>query len=460
MRAEASRQKAVGSKQKEKRIADCRFSIEGHSPGGGRQQSENREPVYWPTASLKGERQRAKIKRQKWRPTRAQSKIENPKCGGQVCWRLLPLYTCHSLFTGVLTLSFLETRSLTKQYGPSVYALKHVTFSVTRGEWVAVMGPSGSGKSTLLNIVGCLDTPTDGTVVLDGQDLAQLSKNDLARFRAEKVGFIFQQFHLIPYLTALENVMLAQYFHSLADEKEAAEALERVGLGERLRHLPHQLSGGEQQRVCVARALINQPNLILADEPTGNLDEVNETIVMGLLADLHREGHTILMVTHDPEISRMAERRLDLHHGRLTEVSSSPQDERLLVDRLLQAVWRAMEAAGRDSLQTDALPEFTESRATFTLMAQDRVINLESGRLTLTSGGQARADELMRRHRLAERLFYETFGLDEDVLHDNAVKVEPLWTPAVTEKICIFLNHPQTCPHGDPIPRGACCPER
>jgi putative ABC transport system ATP-binding protein len=357
-------------------------------------------------------------------------------------------------------LPFLETRGLTKQYGPSVYALKNVTFSTERGEWVAVMGPSGSGKSTLLNVVGCLDAPTEGSVVLDGQDLTQLSKNELARFRAEKVGFIFQQFHLMPYLTALENVMLAQYFHSLADAKEAAEALRRVGLGERLGHLPPQLSGGEQQRVCVARALINQPNLILADEPTGNLDEVNETIVMGLLADLHREGHTILLVTHDPEIGRMAERRIDLHHGRLTEVSSAPHDERLLVDKLLQAVWRAMEAAGREVLTVEALPEFTENRATFMLMAQDKNISLESGWISFTPAGQARADELMRRHRLAERLFYETFGLDEDVLHDNAVKVEPLWTPMVTQKICIFLNHPQTCPHGDPIPRGVCCPER
>lgn len=365
-----------------------------------------------------------------------------------------------SLVTGVSTLAFLETRDLTKQYGPSVYALKNVAFLMERGEWVAVMGPSGSGKSTLLNIVGCLDAPTSGTVLLDGQDLSQLSKNDLARFRAERVGFIFQQFHLMPYLTAVENVMLAQYFHSLADEKEAAEALRRVGLGDRLRHLPSQLSGGEQQRVCVARALINQPNLILADEPTGNLDEVNETIVMGLLADLHREGHTILMVTHDPEIGRMAERRVDLHHGRLTEVSTSPIEEHVLVDKLLQAVWRAMEEAGRDTLSIDVLPEFAENRATFMLMAQDNTIHLEAGSISFTPAGQARADELMRRHRLAERLFYETFGLDEDVLHDNAVKVEPLWTPSVTEKICIFLDHPQTCPHGDPIPRGACCPER
>jgi putative ABC transport system ATP-binding protein len=356
--------------------------------------------------------------------------------------------------------SFVEIQKLSKQYGPSVCALANVSLSVDRGEWIAVMGPSGSGKSTLLNILGCLDAPTKGLVRLDGQDVTDLSKTELARFRAEKVGFIFQQFHLVPYLTAIENVMLAQYFHSLADEKEAAEALRHVGLGDRLRHLPSQLSGGEEQRVCVARALINQPNLILADEPTGNLDEVNEAIVMGLLTDLHREGHTIVMVTHDPEIGRAAERRVALHHGRLTEVSSSPPHEAELADSLLQAVWRAMEARSRNSLRTEALPEFAGNRATFMLMAQEGAISLDGGEIVFTAAGQARSDELMRRHRLAERLFYEVFGLDEDRLHENAMKVEPLWTPTVTEKICIFLNHPRTCPHGDPIPLGACCPRR
>src|SRR5689334_6416916 len=188
---------------------------------------------------------------------------------------------------------------------------------MAKGEWVAVMGPSGSGKSTLLNILGCLDSPSEGQVMVDGQDLAKFSAGELARFRAEKVGFVFQQYHLVPYLTAVENVMLAQYFHSLSEEKEAAEALRRVGLADRLHHLPTQLSGGEQQRVCVARALINQPNLILADEPTGNLDEVNEAIVLQIFRELHDSGHTILMVTHDPDIARQADRRIELAHGHL-----------------------------------------------------------------------------------------------------------------------------------------------
>src|SRR5437660_4917667 len=153
-------------------------------------------------------------------------------------------------------------------------ALNGVSFAVNGGEWVALMGPSGSGKTTLINILGGLDTLNSGRVIVDGVDLSKLSENELVRYRAEKVGFVFQQFHLVPYLTALENVMLAQYFHSATHEQQASEALQRVGLGDRLTHLPAQLSGGEQQRVAIARALINEPKLILAHEPTGKLVEV------------------------------------------------------------------------------------------------------------------------------------------------------------------------------------------
>ena len=355
---------------------------------------------------------------------------------------------------------FIEVEGLTKTYAASLDALHRVSFAVEKGEWIAVMGPSGSGKSTLLNILGGLDTPSSGRVVLDGQDISTLSSNALARFRAEKVGFVFQQFHLVPYLTAIENVMLAQYFHSLADEREAAEALGRVGMGDRLRHLPSQLSGGEQQRVCVARALINQPNVILADEPTGNLDEVNETLVMGLLTDLHRAGQTIVLVTHDPEIGRMAERRIELHHGRLTEVSVSPTQEEELIDDLLKAVWHGQEDTGHSLLEPDALPEFAPNRATFLLMAQEGLLHMENGAISFTRRGEVRARHALRRHRLSERLFFESFGIDKDVVDEHAMKIEHSLSPEVTEKICIFLNHPQTCPHGSPIPRGECCPKR
>ena len=212
-----------------------------------------------------------------------------------------------------------QVEGLTKVYG-KVRALDGVTFDVEAGEWIAMMGPSGSGKTTLINILGGLDTPTSGCAVVDGVDVARFDEAGLTRYRAEKVGFVFQQFHLVPYLTAIENVMLAQYFHSTTDENEAKKALERVGLGDRLTHVPAQLSGGEQQRVAVARSLINHPKLLLADEPTGNLDETNEQIVIDLLRELHVEGHTILMVTHDPSIGRLANRRIDLAHGRLQQI--------------------------------------------------------------------------------------------------------------------------------------------
>ena len=354
-------------------------------------------------------------------------------------------------------MAYIEVQGLTKAYGEKVRALDRVSFTVEKGEWIAVMGPSGSGKSTLLNILGCLDSPQEGTVVVDGQDLSQLAPPEVARFRAEKVGFIFQQFHLVPYLTALENVMLAQYFHSLAEEQEAAEALRRVGLGERLHHLPSQLSGGEQQRVCVARALINQPNLILADEPTGNLDEVNETLVMGLFTQLHREGHTIVLVTHDPEIGRMAERRIELHHGRLSEVSVFPAYEQELIDNLLKAVWHAQEDTGKPVVSTAQVPEFPGNRATFMLMIQEGLVRLDDEKLSLTTRGQPRANAVIRRHRLSERLFHDTFGIDQAVVDEHACRVEHTLSPEVTEKICTFLHHPKTCPHGSPIPPGNCC---
>jgi len=166
-------------------------------------------------------------------------------------------------------------------------------------------------------MLGCLDRPTCGTLKIDGVDVAAMSAKELDRFRADKIGFIFQQFHLIPYLTALENVMLAQYFHSMTDEAEARAALEKVGLGDRVSHLPSELSGGEQQRVCIARALINNPPILLADEPTGNLDLANQQIVAELLKTLHAAGHTIVMVTHDPEMAALAQRKIALSHGRV-----------------------------------------------------------------------------------------------------------------------------------------------
>jgi putative ABC transport system ATP-binding protein len=187
---------------------------------------------------------------------------------------------------------------------------------VEKGEWLAIMGPSGSGKSTMMNIIGCMDTPDKGQVLLDGKDISKVSSKEQTVIRRDKIGLIFQQFYLANYLTALENVMVAQYYHSVPDEKEAMEALRRVGLEDRATHLPSQMSGGEQQRLCVARALINYPEIILADEPTGNLDEANETIVIDLFRKLHEEGTTLIVVTHDPEVAEVAQRTLVLRDGR------------------------------------------------------------------------------------------------------------------------------------------------
>lgn len=215
-------------------------------------------------------------------------------------------------------MSLLEVKNVSKIYGP-LKALDNVDLTVENGEWVAIMGPSGSGKSTMMNIIGCMDKPTMGEVLLDGADISKESNKALTAIRRDKIGLIFQQFHLVNYLTAVENVMVSQYYHSMPDEKEALEALERVGLKDRAKHLPSQLSGGEQQRVCIARALINHPEIVLADEPTGNLDEANENIVLDIFKQLHREGTTLIVVTHDPEVAEEAQRTVVLEHGRLVK---------------------------------------------------------------------------------------------------------------------------------------------
>jgi putative ABC transport system ATP-binding protein len=221
-------------------------------------------------------------------------------------------------------MDLLELRGISKEYG-SLKALQNIDLTVKQGEWLAIMGPSGSGKTTMMNIIGCMDKPSSGSVFLDGRNISRESAKNLTTLRRDKIGLIFQQFHLVNYLTALENVMVAQYYHSMPDEKEALEALERVGLANRAKHLPSQLSGGEQQRVCIARALINYPMLILADEPTGNLDETNENIVIDIFKQLHAEGSTIIVVTHDPEVAEDAERTVVLEHGRVARIIGGEQ---------------------------------------------------------------------------------------------------------------------------------------
>lgn len=226
-------------------------------------------------------------------------------------------------------MNILELKDISKIYG-DLKALDKINLNVEKGEWVSIMGPSGSGKTTMMNIIGCMDKPSIGEVLLEGIDISKLNQKELTEIRRDKIGLIFQQFHLVNYLTALENVMMAQYYHSMVDKEEALQALESVGLKDRYNHLPNQLSGGEQQRVCIARALINHPALILADEPTGNLDEKNEMIVMDILERLHNNGSTIIVVTHDQEVGVEAERIVYLEHGRIAREEKQKRQRPIL----------------------------------------------------------------------------------------------------------------------------------
>ena len=212
--------------------------------------------------------------------------------------------------------ALLQLRHVSKIYG-DLHAVDDVSLDVPRGQWLSLVGSSGSGKTTLMNIIGCMDTPSQGSVLLDGRELGRLNAAQLTDIRKNVIGLVFQQFHLVPHLSAVENVMVAQYYHSMTDEKEALAALDNVGLAERAHHLPSQLSGGEQQRVCIARALINHPEIVLADEPTGNLDEANEQLVLDIFHRLHEQGTTLIVVTHDAHVASCGERQVLLNHGRL-----------------------------------------------------------------------------------------------------------------------------------------------
>jgi len=384
----------------------------------------------------------------------------------------------------------IELKNVTRIYKSNVEvrALDGVSLKVAPGEWLAIMGPSGSGKSTLVNLLGCLDQPTGGEVWIHGCNVSEMSPAELNRFRAEKIGFIFQQYHLIPYLNAVENVMLAQYFHSMTDKKEALAALERVGLGDRADHLPSQLSGGEQQRVCIARALINDPHIVLADEPTGNLDAQNEEIVLRQLRELHAQGRTIIMVTHDPMVARLADRLLELHHGKIASQETLAMSDEEQFDEVLEELWVLAENGepaelGRvevegslpmnlalermQSLGLVDLPEHIAEPHTHKPVLNRCHVAFRPSTdhpshgermIVFTEKGRKRAEDVIRRHRLAERLFTETFHVhDEKEVAEQACRFEHILSPEATDSICSFLGHPRTCPHGSPIPAGECC---
>ncbi len=200
----------------------------------------------------------------------------------------------------------------------TIHALESISIDIDKGEYVAFMGPSGSGKSTLMNIIGCLDTPTSGTYVLNNHDVSDLTENELAEIRNKEIGFVFQTFNLLPRATSLENVALPLVYAGLSKsdrEEKAMMALEGVGLGDRYSHKPNELSGGQRQRVAIARALVNDPSIILADEPTGNLDSKTSYSIMDLFRELHEKGNTIIMVTHEEDIAEYAHRIVRLRDG-------------------------------------------------------------------------------------------------------------------------------------------------
>jgi putative ABC transport system ATP-binding protein len=215
----------------------------------------------------------------------------------------------------------INTKEISRKYvmgAETIHALKTIDISIDKGEYVAFMGPSGSGKSTLMNIIGCLDTPSDGTYILNGKDVSDLDENELAEIRNKEIGFVFQTFNLLPRSTALENVALPLVYAGLGKydrEEKALETLKGVKLGDRATHKPNELSGGQRQRVAIARALVNDPSIILADEPTGNLDSKTSYEIMELFEELHSKGNTIIMVTHEEDIAQYAHRIIRLRDG-------------------------------------------------------------------------------------------------------------------------------------------------
>ena len=229
----------------------------------------------------------------------------------------------------------IEIKGISKRYDQNTLAINNISLKIYKGQWTVIMGPSGSGKTTLLNMISCLDRHTSGVIKVLNENLNELNNKALTKFRRENIGIIFQEYHLLPYLNALENVMVAQRFHSLVDKDSSIKALVDLGLSKRLNHIPSKLSGGEKQRVAIARALINEPTIILADEPTGNLDRKTGNRIMDIFKKLKSKGQTIIFITHDLELAKLGDRIIKLIDGK---VSADSDEENKGLDEFVDSM--------------------------------------------------------------------------------------------------------------------------
>jgi len=344
--------------------------------------------------------------------------------------------------------------------GGEVAALDGIDLTIDTGEFLAVEGPSGSGKSTLLQLLGALDRPSSGSLLFDSWELSRLNDRAVTRVRCRDIGFVFQAFNLVPTLSAAENVeaaMVPLNGGRRSRRSRAAELLDRVGLANRAHHLPSRLSGGEQQRVAIARAMANEPRVILADEPTGNLDAENEDRVLRLLRDLHAAGHTLVIVTHNTRIANLADRRVDLPHARLADLTVTREEIERRYAVVLVQMWSLAEDGRVPEAQRVKVPDVVDNRRTLLGMAESGLIFQPGETLEFTPRGRSRARDLVRRRRLAEVLFSSAMHLSDPEVEVAACRMEHIIDPEVTNSICSFLGHPRQCPHGRPIPAGDCC---
>ncbi len=310
--------------------------------------------------------------------------------------------------------------------------LNRLNLSIEKGEWLSIVGPSGAGKSTLLYTIAGIKKPNSGTLIVLGENLGKMTETEKAEFRRNKIGFIFQELNLVEWLNAVENVMLAQHIHSIADREEALKLLKKLDLENKEHLYPHQLSGGEKQRLAIARAIVNDPEIILADEPTANLDEISVKKVLDILSDLQKRGKTIIMVTHDYEVAAKTNRIITLKYGKIQNREYKVNDEEILV-----SLWFAKEG--------DHIPEISD----YLPYAKSKGwIHLTDDGFIFSQIGKMLASDVVKRKRLAEILTLATLNIESP---PPCCSLPPLREEETTS-IEAMLKYPKRCPHGRIIP--------